>query len=69
MQLTRKKKKICAVYGEGAMTDEMCQKWFVKFLGTVDSLTKYSFVVDCLMHWKVFSSSPGLSPLETNSER
>ena len=25
------KKKICAVYGEGAMTDQMCQKWFAKF--------------------------------------
>ena len=25
------KRKICAVYGEGAMTDRMCQKWFVKF--------------------------------------
>ena len=24
-------KKICAVYGEGAMTDQTCQKWFVKF--------------------------------------
>ena len=24
-------KKICAVYGEGALTDGMCQKWFVKF--------------------------------------
>ena len=24
-------KKICAVYGEGAVTDEMCQKWFAKF--------------------------------------
>ena len=23
-----KKKKICAVYGEGAVTDHMCQKWF-----------------------------------------
>ena len=23
--------KIYAVYGEGAMTDQMCQKWFVKF--------------------------------------
>ena len=21
----------CAVYGEGAMTDRMCQKWFMKF--------------------------------------
>ena len=26
MQL--KQKKICAVYGEGAVTGRMCQKWF-----------------------------------------
>ena len=24
-------KKICAVYGEGAVTDRRCQKWFAKF--------------------------------------
>ena len=24
-------KKIYTVYGEGAVTDQMCQKWFVKF--------------------------------------
>ena len=30
--------KICAMYVEGAMTDRMCQKWFVKFLGTPDIL-------------------------------
>ena len=29
MQL--KKKKVCAVYGEGAVTDGKEQKWFVKF--------------------------------------
>ena len=29
MQL-KHKKKICAVYGEGAVTDQTCQKWFVK---------------------------------------
>ena len=23
-------KKICAVYGEGAVTDQMCQKWLEK---------------------------------------
>ena len=23
--------KICAVYGEGAVTDWLCQKWYVKF--------------------------------------
>ena len=39
MQL-KVKKKMCAVYGEGAVTDQTCQKWFVKFLGTIDSLAK-----------------------------
>ena len=33
-------KMICAVYGEGAVTDQMCQKWFAKFLGTVDLWAK-----------------------------
>ena len=33
-------KKICAVYGEGAVTDQTCQKCFVEFLGTVDILAK-----------------------------
>ena len=28
---TEMHKKICAVYGEGAVTDRTCQKWFVKF--------------------------------------
>ena len=32
--------KICAVNGEGAVTHQMCQKWFVKFLGTIDILAK-----------------------------
>ena len=32
--------KMCALYGEGAVTDRMCQKWFMKFLGTVDILAK-----------------------------
>ena len=26
-----KQKKVCAVYGEGAVIDRTCQKWFVKF--------------------------------------
>ena len=30
MQLEHKK-MICAVYGEGAVADWMCQKWFAKF--------------------------------------
>ena len=24
-------KKVSAVYGEGAVTDQVCQKWFAKF--------------------------------------
>ena len=24
-------KRICTVYGEGAVTDRKCQKWFAKF--------------------------------------
>ena len=28
---TEMQKKICVVHGEGAVTDWMCQKWFVKF--------------------------------------
>ena len=28
---TEMPKKIYTVYGEGAVTDQMCQKWFVKF--------------------------------------
>ena len=34
------KKIICAVYGEGVVTDQTCQKWYVKFLGTIDILAK-----------------------------
>ena len=34
------KKKMCAMYGEGAVTDRMCQKWFAKFLGPIDILAK-----------------------------
>ena len=35
---TEMQKKICAVYGES--TVKMCQKWFVKFLGTINILAK-----------------------------
>ena len=35
---TEMQKKICAVCGEGAVTDRTCPKWFVKFLGTIDIL-------------------------------
>ena len=32
--------KICAEYGEGAVTVQMCQNLFVKFLGIIDILAK-----------------------------
>ena len=28
---TEMQKKVCAVYGEGVVTDPTCQKWFAKF--------------------------------------
>ena len=37
---TETSKNICAVYGEGAVTDRTCQKWFSKFLGPIDILAK-----------------------------
>ena len=37
---TEMQKKFCAVYGEDAVTDQTCQKLFVKFLGTIDILVK-----------------------------
>ena len=35
----KKKNNLCS-YGEGAVTDPKCQKWFAKFLGTTDILAK-----------------------------
>ena len=32
--------QICAVYAEGAVTDQMYRKWFGKFLCTVDISAK-----------------------------
>ena len=37
---TETKKEICTVYGEVAVTNEKCQKWFARFLGTIDILAK-----------------------------
>ena len=33
-------KKIYEMCGEGAVTNQMCQKWLVKFLGTIDIWAK-----------------------------
>ena len=37
---TEMQNKICTGYREGAVTDQMCQKWFAQFLGTVHILAK-----------------------------
>ena len=37
---TETQNKICAVYGEGAVTDQTCQKCFVKLLVIIDILAK-----------------------------
>ena len=42
------KKKICAVYGDGAVTDQTCQKWFVKFRAGDFSLDNAPWSVDQL---------------------
>ena len=66
---TETQEKICAVYGEGAVTDGTCQKCFAKFLGIIDIWPNNSLPWGCLMHWKMFSSTPGLCPLEANNRR
>ena len=66
---TEMQKKICAASGEGAVTDRTCEKWFAKFLGTVTFWPNNSVLWGCLTHWKMFSSTPGLYPLEANSGR
>ena len=37
---TTEMQKNLYMYGEGAVTDQTCQEWFTKFLGTTDILAK-----------------------------
>ena len=62
-------KKICAVYEEGAVIDRMCQIWFAKFLILLMFWPNNSLLWGCPTCWKMFSSTPGLYPLEANSGR
>ena len=48
---TETHKKICAVYGEGAVTDQMCQKWFAKFHAEDYSLFSNTYIIDLLLGW------------------
>ena len=44
-QQLKQTKKICAVYGEGGITDQMTQKWFVKFCARDFSLEDAPWLV------------------------
>ena len=55
---TETQKKICAVYGEGAVTDRTCQKWFAKFLVLLMFWPNNSLLWACLMHWKMHWKHP-----------
>ena len=39
-EMQKKKKKICAVFGEGVVTNQTCQKRFAMLLGTMDILAR-----------------------------
>ena len=60
-------KKICAVYGEGAVTDQMCQKWFAKFLGNIDILAKQFSAVVLSYVWENVQQHPW--PLPSRSQQ
>ena len=51
---TETHKKICAVYGEGAVTDPTCQKWFAKFHAwdfLLDNAAQLGRPVEVDSHW------------------
>ena len=53
------------------MTDQMCRKWFVKFLGTVDILAKQFFTVGVSYALKQVQQHPGLDhqkPIEVDGQ-
>ena len=64
---TQTQKKICAVCGEGAVTDRTCQKWFETFRATNDAWPNNSLLWGCLV--EDVEQHPGLYPLNTNSGR
>ena len=63
---TEMQEKICAVCGEGAVTDRTCRKCFGKFLGTSDILAKQSFAVGLSCVLEAVWQNPW--PLPTRSQ-
>ena len=55
-------KKICAVCGEGAVIDWICQKWFAKCLGTTDILAKIFLAVGLSYALEDVKQHPSLLP-------
>ena len=53
----KKAKKICAVYGEGAVTGQTCQKWFAKLMVLLTFWPNNPLLWGCFVHWKMVSSS------------
>ena len=69
MNATEMQKMICSVYGGGAVADQMCQKGFVKFLGTIDILAKQFFAVGLCYALEDVKQHLGLYSLGANSRR
>ena len=65
---TETQKKICAVYGEVAVTEHI-KSGLQSFLVLLIFWPNNPLLWGCLMHWKTFSSIPGLYPLDANSGR
>ena len=59
-------KKYLPVYGEGAVIDRRCQSGLWSFLVQMTFWPNYSLLWGCPIHWKMFSNTPGLYPLEGN---
>ena len=66
---TEMQKKICAAYGEGAATDWTVRSGLWSFLVLLIFRPNNSLLWGCLVHWQMFTSTPGLCPLEANTGR
>ena len=67
--VTEMQKRIWALYGEVAVTDQSVKSGLPSFLVLLTFWPNNSLLWGCLMHWKMFSSTPGLYPPEANSGR
>ena len=66
---TKTQKKICAVYGEGAVTEHVKRGLLVSVSGLLTFWLNDALLRGCLMHGRMCSSTPGLCPLDVSSGR